>query len=228
MVVGKVLTIVGMPMNQFTLSSKGQRLVDMYTQMAENGYSTNLGTEVTDAYNSFELRKIRDLIKDKFKQHDVKTVLDYGCGGSDWSAPGFQNNQSALDFFGLEKVLRYEPARKIDERNLVDCVVSFDVLEHIFVSDVPNVLRDIFANAKKLVVLNVACYNANALLPNGENAHITVRNPYWWKGALDLISVEYPHVSVDLICSPRYNQMAAFPTFSDEQRQSDSKFCIAY
>ena len=28
--------------------------------------------------------------------------------------------------------------------------------------------------------INVACYNAAALLPNGENAHVTVRAPSWW------------------------------------------------
>tara|TARA_B100000035_G_scaffold68429_1_gene55924 strand:+ start:447 stop:1094 length:648 start_codon:yes stop_codon:yes gene_type:complete len=215
-------------MNHLSLSDKGQRLVDMYSQMAEHGYATNIGMDIKDAYNSFELRKIRDVVKNKFSQYDIGTVLDYGCGGSDWTAPGFENEISAIDFFGLKKVYSYEPARDIDERTSADCVVCFDVLEHIFVSDVATVLRDIFSCAKKLVILNVACYDANALLPNGENAHITVRNPHWWKGALDLISVEFPSVSVDLICSPQYNKMLAFPTFSDEQRQADDKFCVAY
>ena len=90
-------------MNDLMLSEKGQRLVNMYSEMAENGYATNLGADVKDAYNSFELRKIRDVVKNKFKQHDVRTVLDYGCGGSDWSAPGFENKISASDFFGLKK-----------------------------------------------------------------------------------------------------------------------------
>ena len=215
-------------MNYLSLSNKGKRLVDMYSEMAENGYATNNGTDIEDAYNSFELRKIRDAIKSKFTQYDVGTVLDYGCGGSDWNVPGFENDLSAVEFFNLKRVLRYEPARDIDERDKVDCVVCFDVLEHIFVSDVATVLRDIFSYAKKLVILNVACYNANALLPNGENAHITVRNPHWWKGVLDLISVEFPTVSIDLICSPQYNKMLAFPTYSDSQRQADDKFCILY
>ena len=186
-------------MNHLSLSDKGQRLVDMYSQMAEHGYATNIGVDIKDAYNSFELRKIRDVVKNKFAQHDIGTVLDYGCGGSDWTAPGFADEISAIDFFGLKKVYRFEPAREIDERTSVDCVVCFDVLEHIFVSDVATVLRDIFSHAEKLVVLNVACYEANALLPNGENAHITVQNPHWWKGVLDLISVEFPSISVDLI-----------------------------
>ena len=50
-------------MNHLSLSDKGQRLVNMYTEMAKSGYATNIGTEITDAYNSFELRKIRDVIK---------------------------------------------------------------------------------------------------------------------------------------------------------------------
>ena len=215
-------------MNHLSLSDKGQRLVNMYTEMAKSGYTTNIGTEITDAYNSFELRKIRDVIKKKFIQYEVDTVLDYGCGGSDWNSTGFKDGLSALEFFGLKMAYRFEPARSIDERTAVDCVVCFDVLEHIFISDVATVLRDIFSHAKKLVILNVACYDADALLPNGENAHITVRNPHWWKGVLDLISVEYPSIAVDLICSPKYDRMIAFPTFSDQQRQNDEKFCIVY
>ena len=215
-------------MNKLKISGKGQRLISMYSEMAENGYATNIGVDIKNAYNSFELRKIRDVIKNKFTQHNIKTVLNYGCGGSDWNASGFENEISAVEFFGLKTVHRYEPARDIDERALVDCVVCFDVLEHVYVSDVAAVLRDILSHANKLVILNVACYEANALLPNGENAHITVRNPHWWKGVLDTISVEYPAVSIDLICSPKYNQMQAFPTFSDEQRQADEKFCVLY
>ena len=65
---------------------------------------------------------------------------------------------------------------KTDERASVDCVACFDVLEHIYVLEVGTVLRNIFSHAKKLVILNVVCYEASALLPNGENAHITVRN----------------------------------------------------
>ena len=127
-------------------------------------------------------------------------------------------------FTKIEQVDAYLKGRNLKTHQKKTRKTNFDVLEHIYVSDVATVLRDIFSHAKKLVILNVACYEANALLPNGENAHITVRNPHWWKGALDLISVEYPSVAIDLICSPQYNQMQAFPTFSDSQRQSDDRF----
>ena len=71
-----------------------------------------------------------------------------------------------------------------------------DVLEHIFVSDIPKVVEELFSLAKKLLVVNVACYKAAALLPNGENAHITVRSPDWWKGIIDVAAIKHPEVKI--------------------------------
>lgn len=215
-------------MTNFTLSPKGEKLIKMYAEMAQVGYALVDGTTKTDVYNDFELNKIKSSIKDIFKTHDIKSVLDYGCGGSDWSAIGFHENQSAIEFFDLNNVFRYEPARSIDERTMVNAVVCFDVLEHVFVSDVANVIRDVFSCAQKLVILNIACYPANATLPNGENAHVTIRNPEWWKGVVDTVSFEFPDVSVVLICSPKYDQMLAYPTFSDTVRQSCDTFCVTH
>ena len=103
-------------MNNPSLSAKGQRLLKMYSHMAEHGYASDIGKDIKDAYNSFELRKIREVVKNKFSQYDIGTVLDYGCGGSDWNTPGFENKSSAVEFFNLCRVHRYEPAREIDER----------------------------------------------------------------------------------------------------------------
>ena len=45
----------------------------------------------------------------------------------------------------------------------------------IFISDIPTVLRDMFSYAKSLILINVACFPAAAKLPNGENAHCTLK-----------------------------------------------------
>ena len=60
--------------------------------------------------------------------------------------------------------------KKVNQK--CDLVLCFDVLEHIFINDIPWVLKELFENAKQCVIINVACYKAAALLPNGENAHI--------------------------------------------------------
>jgi len=210
------------------LSKKGQMLIEMYEQMAKSGYDRIDETRVEDAFSDFELRFYAPQLQPILKEYSVKTVLDYGCGGSDWSTAGFheENNKSAIEYFKLDKAYRYEPARNIDERNQVDCVVSFDVLEHIFISDVPTILRDIFSYASKLVVLNIACYPARAMLPNGENAHITVRHPLWWKGLIDNISLEFPDISVCLICSTAWRQSTAFPIWNANMWQESDAFEI--
>ena len=209
-------------------SKKGCQLIELYTKIATDGYATRTGDFIQSAYDSFELVKFKKLVQPEFQSSNIKTVLDYGCGGSNWEIAGFNGEQSAKDFFKLDAVYRYEPARDLDERQLVDAVTCFDVLEHIFVSDVPAVLRDILSLADHLVVLNVACYKANALLPNGENAHITTRHPLWWKGMLDSLAPEFPNTRILLLCSTEYKKVVTFPIFSDQQRQSDPAFDIEY
>ena len=84
-------------------------------------------------------------------------------------------------------------------------VLCFDVLEHVFINDVPWVINDLFKYATKCIVINVACYNAAALLPNGENAHITVRPPSWWLGQIECISSLHPEIYWALFTSEGYN-----------------------
>ena len=163
-----------------------------------------------------------------FKRLKIKSVLDYGCGGSDWDLEGFdqESTKSAKNFFSLEQVSYYEPALKIDQRKMADCVSCFDVLEHIYIIDTTKVLRDIFRFSKKLVVLNIACYKAQALLPNGENAHITVRNPLWWKCMLDSISIDYPDINILLFCYTRYNTIQLFECWKAKEWDQNTKFEI--
>lgn len=213
---------------QNLFSAKGTKLIELYSQMVAEGYDTRSGDRIKSTYNDFELVKFKNVVCEHFKAYEVKSVLDYGCGGSDWENQKIFNGKSAIDYFGLTKAFRYEPARNLDERQAADAVICFDVMEHVFISDAPNVLRDILSYASKLAVINVACYPANALLPNGENAHITQRPPHWWKGLVDAVSIEFPHVSVSLFCSTAYNKAEAFPIFCDAVRQADPCFEIRY
>ena len=129
--------------------------------------------------------------------------------------PGFdpETNQSAKQFFKVQKVQTFEPARGLIEKRNADCVVCIDVLEHIFMEDIPKVITELFSLSKKLLIVNLACYEAAALLPNGENAHITVRSPDWWKGIFDSISSNYRDVEVVLICSLNIISGVIFESF---------------
>ena len=225
-------------MTGFTLTSHGEKLIKQYEIMARKGFKTTQGIKVPAemAYNSFQLKKFRHVCKDYFTQNKIKTVLDYGGGGSDWGGSDFdeKNGMSAKQFFNVQSVTTFEPARGLEQKKNSDAVVCVDVLEHIFIGDVANVLGELFSLAQKLLVMNVACYKASALLPNGENAHITVRSPDWWKGAIDTISSMYPKVQVLLICSTefnrgviyephKYNDWLLSETFEVQKRQREFK-----
>ena len=210
--------------HNLNLSTKGLELIKLYENMVINGYNKVDGSKVTNTYNDFELRKFRNICKHHLQKPYIQTVLDYGGGGSDWDAPDFEptSHESAKQFFQLKDVHTFEPARNLLEKKKSDCVMCMDVLEHIYISDVPTIVNELFFLAKQLLIINVACYKAAALLPNGENAHITVRNPDWWKGLVDAISINYKEVQVVLICSQTFSSGVVFETFKskdwDEQR----------
>ena len=210
------------------LSKKGEDLIKFYKRMAKEGYNRTDGIKVQSAYNDFELQKFRNVVKQNLQQEQIKTVLDYGGGGSDWNAANFEptTGQSAKEFFNIQEVNTFEPARNLTKKTKSDCVVCVDVLEHIFIADIASVVKDLFKLSKKLLIINVACYKAAALLPNGENAHVTVRNPHWWKGVVDTIALNFKEIEVMLICSTTFSSGIIFKTFKVSEWYSASKFSV--
>ena len=62
------------------------------------------------------------------------------------------------------------------------------------------------------------------MLPNGENAHITVRHPLWWKGSIDTIASNFPNVSYALIASTSYSNATIFPEISHLEQIKHQSF----
>ena len=208
------------------LTKKGEELIAHYKTMVEHGYQRNDGSYVKNTYESFELKNFKDHLMPHFKSFNIKSVLDYGGGGSNWEKKGFANEKSAKSFFNLDKIINYEPARELNEIDNCECVVCFDVLEHIYINDLNKILKDIYSHAKKLVVIQVACYEAAALLPTGENAHITQRPPIWWKGFIDNISIDYPQISTLLFCSTKYMHAESFNIWNNAKYDEKEEFTV--
>lgn len=113
------------------------------------------------------------------KLTNIKTVLDYGCGKAlGWRRGNYHH------MLGLDKrnIYLYDPCVK--EFNIAphsaDLVVCIDVMEHIPESSVDDVLKEIFSISKKAVYFSISHRPANKLLPNGVNAHLTVKPEEWW------------------------------------------------
>lgn len=196
----------------FSPSCKYDELIALYARMADEGYETRRGPRVDRAYADQEAAKFRLELKPLFDRFAIRSVLDYGGGGTDWRAKDIPEGGSLADFLGVTDYRVFEPARNVDARGeTADAVVCFDVMEHIYIADVGYVLADIFAQADRLVVINVAGYAANALLPTGENAHITLRPAQWWQGAVELVASAYPEVTAVVYHSAGYKNAARLP-----------------
>jgi hypothetical protein len=113
---------------------------------------------------------------------DSHTILDFGGG------KGLQYSEEFhmyRDFrIKKENISIYDigiPGKDIMPEEEFDGVISTDVLEHIPEKELDKALDLLFSKASKFVYIAVFCGPAKTLLPNGENAHCTIKPPKWWK-----------------------------------------------
>lgn len=108
-----------------------------------------------------------------------KSVLDYGCGKGAL-IKGLAPKYPDIAFHKYDPSI---PGLETLPVDAVDLVINTDVLEHIPVEIIPNVLREISGISKKAVF---ACHHglAQAILTDGTNAHCTVRPPAWYQSQI--------------------------------------------
>tara|TARA_Y100000741_G_C18239797_1_gene553155 strand:+ start:405 stop:1067 length:663 start_codon:yes stop_codon:yes gene_type:complete len=188
--------------------------IKFYKKMHREGYKLIDGSKVNerDAYDGHSTLVFAKLIRDIIKKNQIETMLDYGCGkGFFYSNESNQNGikiNSLKDYWKIDIDLYdpcYEKNSFIDEKKKYDLVISIDVLEHIPSQDTDWVLEKIISKAKKYVFINVACYSAIAILPNGENAHINVNEPEWWNEKILKLKKIYQNVKIICVCSLKEN-----------------------
>jgi hypothetical protein len=111
------------------------------------------------------------------QNNGIGSVLDYGCGKGTL-AP-------VLKAIGLD-VAEYDPAipGKDGEPCKAGLVVCVDVMEHVEPNCVDDVLQHIAGLAKSLAYFMIDNGPANKTLPDGRNAHLTVKGQAWWRERL--------------------------------------------
>ena len=140
-------------------------LYDIYLEQAKLYHQEDKIWQGTSIINY--IPKINQIIKDK----DIKTILDYGCGKAKHHPKEW-------------KAIKYDPAIQEYQnkpQDKYDLVISTDVLEHIPVENLKQTINEIFGYSNKWVFVSVCCRKAEAILPNGYNAHATIESAKWWR-----------------------------------------------
>lgn len=135
------------------------------------------------------------------EQYGAETVLDYGCGQA--TLYKHARRVSPLKFSNYDPALEQYSA----EPAPADMVVCTDVLEHIEPLMLPNVLAHIAGLTQKVAFLEIACRPAKRVLADGRNAHLLVRDGYFWFDTLrehmDVVRfIGKPGNSATLVCVP--------------------------
>lgn len=183
-------------------SPRYQALLAQYRDLHVNGERTlGLPPERTfDGHSLFaQLQRIRALAK----ATGARTVLDYGSGKGTQYGPVVLKDadgtayDDVMDFWDVDSVHCYDPAYQpfsTPPTGQFDGVICTDVLEHCPEEDMPWILGTLFEYARLFVFANVACYPARKHLPNGENAHCTIRPVEWWADLLQATASRHPGV----------------------------------
>ena len=119
------------------------------------------------------------------RERNVRSILDYGCGKAKFHKILFNNPKVPGSPMGVV-IIGYDPAvpqYAIKQNMDYDLVLCVDVMEHIQEDKVDEVLEDLF-NSGRHIFLTITCYPATQILPNGKNAHYTVKEPSWWNEKL--------------------------------------------
>ncbi len=201
------------PYSQANPSARYRELLAVYQQMHREGVpDQKIAAEKTFPGTTALLyaTPVRDLI---INTHS-KTMLDYGCGkGQQYKMrdmPMYDGSicPSLQSFWKLDSITCYDPAypefMTLPEGKF-DGVICTDVLEHCPEEDMPWILDTLFSYATKFVFATAACYPAKKTLPNGDNAHITLRPPQWWQQLLGVVAARHPgiifevHVQYELL-----------------------------
>ncbi len=182
-------------------SRRYRELLALYARLHDDGRPTT-GHSAASTFSGVSLREHVDPIGRLVREHGVRTLLDYGAGKASLylNAPGEPetSRHKIMPAWGDVRVTCYDPGYApfaAPHAARYDGVICTDVLEHIPAEDIGWVLNHLFATARRFVYAVAACYPAKKILPDGSNAHCTVRPPAWWAGQMRLAAQAHPHVA---------------------------------
>jgi hypothetical protein len=197
-------------------SPRYRELLALYQQLHAEG-ERSLGIPASRTFAGGSLPRHAPAIKRLIDATGSRTLLDYGAGkGEQYAAaklelPDGTRIRRLADYWKVARIVAYDPAYPPLSRlpsEKFDGVICTDVLEHCPEDDLPWIVDELFALARRFVFANIASFPALKSLPNGENAHCTVRPPAWWAGLLHAIAHRHLGVRYHVLVDTRMDRRA--------------------
>ncbi len=185
--------------------------IGFYKKMHKTGFFTSSGEKKNknEAYDGKSTLSYIKIIKNIIIKNQCESLIDYGCGKAKYYFEEFKTNKASypnLKNYWDIKIDLYDPCFEkynTPPKSKADISIYIDVLEHIPEEDTDWVLREILLLTNKITFMNIACYPALALLPNGENAHINIKSYEWWKKKLIKFAEEFKELKILALCDYR-------------------------
>lgn len=137
-------------------------------------------------------------IRDLATQYGAGQLLDYGCGKEELRK-ALENEFAVRSYDPAIPGLEPPP----EPADLVACI---DVLEHVELEYLENVLADLARVTKKVALITIATGPSAKRLADGSNPHRIVEPPSWWLKQLEkyfhVLKAEVPHQhgGLEVIC----------------------------
>jgi len=176
-------------------SPRYRALMDMYRRMhLEGDPARRIAAPAT--FQGMSLAPQASHVKRLIERTASQSILDYGSGkGTLYRASPFRIEglagewDTVCDYWDVDYVSCYDPCYppfSTLPTGHFDGVLCTDVLEHCPQEDVPWIVGELFGFASRFVFASIAGYPALKLLPDGTNAHCTVRPLSWWRAQFDV------------------------------------------
>lgn len=131
----------------------------------------------TQKYGDTSIKNLRYL-RPQVRVLKPASIIDFGCGQS-----------KLIDHLGESvgaKIRRYDPAiPEFSEpaTDTYDLLTNVDVLEHVPEDQLDEVIGQMAALARNAIIV-IDTRPAEAVLPDGQNAHCTLHDHDWWQDYL--------------------------------------------
>ena len=191
-----------MPYSRANPSPRYVELVETYKELHESGDKLN-AVPAEDMFIGKSIVPHMKYIGEMVTGLKLRTLLDYGCGKAaayekaEVDLPDGRKIRGLKNIWGVDSITFYDPGyapyRKVPKGRF-DGVICTDVLEHCPEADIDWIMDELFGFAEKFLYCTIACYPAEKLLPNGDNAHETLKNPGWWIDRIADTSAKRPKV----------------------------------